>query len=135
MGCSVEPDSNRNCPTLAWYPCWYSSISPCTKLRLISCLEVLLDAGQGQIAALEVQDNSSIWLAASAIGIEPWARQESNCNARGRRPLASHARCSRLLWANFVSDFVGDQLGGPDAMLHPQNGELGNRASFAPETA
>jgi hypothetical protein len=45
------------------------------------------------------------------------------------------ARSSLLQWVNFVSDFAGDQLGGSDAMVDPPNGELGNRTSFAPETA
>ena len=46
-------------------------------------------------------------------------RSESNRGAAGielqrKRPTPSrHVRCSRLQWINFVSDFVGDQLGGP----------------------
>jgi hypothetical protein len=97
-------------------------------------LRFFFDAGQGQITALEIQDNSSSWFASSAIGIEPLAPQESNCSARGRRPLRSHdpASCNGQ---NFTSDFVSDQLGRLDAMVHPPNGELGNRTSFAPETA
>jgi hypothetical protein len=68
-------------------------------------------------------------------------RSESNRGAAGielqrKRPTPSrHARCSRLQWVNFVSDFVGDHLGDPDAMVHRPNGELCNRTSFAPETA
>ncbi|WP_196237223.1 hypothetical protein [Bradyrhizobium elkanii] len=38
-------------------------------------MSVQFGAGQGQIAAPEVQDNSSIWLAANAIGIKPRDRR------------------------------------------------------------
>jgi hypothetical protein len=78
-----------------------------------------------------------------AIPASGWrqVRSESNRGAAGselqrKRPTPSrHARCSRLQWVNFVSDFVGDQPGDPDAMVHPPNGELCNRTSFAPERA
>jgi hypothetical protein len=40
-------------------------------LCFIICLVVSLDAGQGQIAAMKTQENSSSGFATSAIGIEP----------------------------------------------------------------
>jgi len=70
-------------------------------------------------------------------------RSESNRGRRRNRIAAREADAlliklhdpALLQWVNFASDFVGDQLGGPDMMAHPPNGELGNRTSFAPETA
>jgi hypothetical protein len=60
--------------------------------KRISCT---FNADQGQIAALEVQENSSSRFVSNAIGIEPRTPQESNSSARGQRhpPLQDSACC------------------------------------------
>jgi hypothetical protein len=59
--------------------------------KRISCS---FNAGQGQIAALKVQENSSSWFVSNAIGIEPRTPQQSNSGARGQRhPALQDSAC------------------------------------------
>jgi hypothetical protein len=51
LAAQPEPDSNRNCDTLAWYGGWYSRFLLTTKLWFINFLVASLDAGQGTIRA------------------------------------------------------------------------------------
>jgi hypothetical protein len=114
-----------------WYLCWY---------RQQSTIKVTSNSngyGTKRLPARKDHGARSTRQFQQLVGV----KCDRNRGRRRNRVGTQEADASRLArsslpqWVNFVSDFAGDQLGGPDAMVHLPNCDLGNRTGFAPETA